>query len=105
MTRHLRRFEILLPLRLNTGEPVPPALIEATRREIEDQFGALSLESQVIHGLDRDSGNQEDRLIRLFADVSDSAESLAFFHLKKKLWQQRFQQEAIYVVTFPIEVM
>ncbi len=105
MARTLRRFEILLPLRFNTGEPVPPALFHATRRELEDQYGALSLETQVIHGLDRETGAQEDRLIRLFADVPDTPESLAFFLAKKEQWQERFQQAEIYVVSYLLWVL
>src|SRR6266480_4664613 len=50
MSRSLRRFEILLPLRFNDGQPVPDDLIADTLLEIEQQFGAVTSETQMLHG-------------------------------------------------------
>src|SRR3954465_6108406 len=50
MSRALRRFEMLLPLRLNDGRPVPPELIAQTLIELRHQFGAVSAETQTIQG-------------------------------------------------------
>ena len=36
-----RRYEILLPLRFNDGQPVPDELIGDTLSEIEGRFGAV----------------------------------------------------------------
>src|SRR5688572_20845831 len=94
MAEHLRRFEILLPLRFNDGSVVPADLLEQTRAELKDAFGALSSETQVIQGFDRDT-NGEDRLARLFADVPDTAENLAFFLAAQNRLQERFQQKEI----------
>ena len=104
MTQHLRRFEILLPLRYNDGRPVPSALLEQTRAELKYQFGGLSSESQIIQGFDRDTTG-EDKMVRIFADVPDTAENLAFFLQAKERLKGRFEQEEIWITTFPIEVI
>lgn len=39
------RYEILLPLKFNDGQPVPDALIIQTLLELEQQFEAVSWES------------------------------------------------------------
>ena len=41
MSRSLRRFEILLPLRFNDGQPVLDELVADTLLELEQQFGAV----------------------------------------------------------------
>jgi hypothetical protein len=103
--RHLRRFEILLPLRRQPGENFPPELFEQTRREIEYQFGAASLETQIIQGFDRTTGGREDRQLRLFTDVADTPENLAFFMQEKARLVARFVQEDIWITSFPIDVI
>ena len=42
MSRIVRRFEVLLPLRYNDGTPVPDAAVVDTLIEFEEQFGAVS---------------------------------------------------------------
>ena len=51
MSASFRRFEILLPLRFNNGEPVPDGLIADALLELEERFGAVSCETQTIQGL------------------------------------------------------
>jgi hypothetical protein len=46
MSKSLRRYEILLPLRLNDGQPVPDDLVADTLLELEQRFGAVSSETQ-----------------------------------------------------------
>ena len=104
MAQHLRRFEILLPLRFNDGKPVPAELLEQTRAELKREFGGLSSESQVIQGFDRDT-NGEDKMVRLFADVADTPENLAFFLTAKERLKQRFHQEEIWITTHLIEAI
>lgn len=50
MSKHSRRYEMLLPLRFNDGQPVPNELIADTLLELERRFGAVSSESQTIQG-------------------------------------------------------
>jgi hypothetical protein len=46
----LRRYEFLLPRTFNDGESVPDDLISQTLGELEERFGAVSWETQVIQG-------------------------------------------------------
>jgi hypothetical protein len=46
----LRRYEILLPRRYNDGQPVPDSLIADTLVELEQRFGSVSSETQIIRG-------------------------------------------------------
>ena len=46
--KNWRRYEILLPLRFNTGKPVSKALLAQTLQELESRFGAVTCETQVI---------------------------------------------------------
>lgn len=46
----LRRYEILLPRKFNDGQRVPDALISETLRELEQRFGAVSWETEIIQG-------------------------------------------------------
>jgi hypothetical protein len=39
MSRLVRRFEVLLPLRFNDGTPVPDAAVADTLLEFEERFG------------------------------------------------------------------
>ena len=50
MSKTVRRFEVLLPLRLNDGTPVPDSSVADTLVELEEHFGAVSCESQTIRG-------------------------------------------------------
>ncbi len=50
MSTKWRRYEVLLPRRLNDGSDVPAELISKAVLEIRDQFGAVSHETQIIEG-------------------------------------------------------
>ena len=99
----LRRYEILLPSRFNDGSPIPPELIADTLLELEEKFGAISCETQIIHGLWRQEGvTYRDSLARVFVDVPDSLENRQFFVQFKERLKERFQQQEIWLTTFPI---
>ena len=53
----LRRYEILLPSQFNDGRPIPQELIADTLSELEQEFGAVSCETQAILGLWRREGD------------------------------------------------
>ena len=64
MSSSFRRFEILLPLRFNDGQPIPNELIADTLLELEQQFGAVSSETQIIRGFWRHEGESyRDELV------------------------------------------
>ncbi|HET6883536.1 MAG TPA: hypothetical protein VFI31_25515 [Pirellulales bacterium] len=106
MSRTLRRFELLLPLRFNDGEPVPDALIADTLFELEQRFGAVSCETQTIRGLWHYEGQAyRDDLVRIFVDVQDIPAVREFFIEFKERIKARFQQLDIWLATYPIEVL
>lgn len=43
--KNWRRFEILPPLRYNSGQPVPRPLLATTLLELENRFGAVPSET------------------------------------------------------------
>ena len=103
--QRLRRFEILVPLHFNDGTAVPQELLEQTQRDLEERFGAVSSEGQVIRGFDRDTGQTEDQLVRYFTDVPDTSENLDFFREEKERLRERFRQEEIWITTHLVEVL
>lgn len=106
MSRVLRRFEILLPLRFNDGSAVPDELIADALLELEDRFGAVSSETQTIRGRWRHEGQSyRDDLVRVFVDVADDPENREFFVEFKQRLKARFHQLDMWVSTYLIEVL
>ena len=100
-----RRYEILLPLRFNDGQPVPDEFVADVMLELRQRFGAVSCETQTIHGLWSDEGQVfRDDLIRLFADVTDTPANREFFLQLKSRLKNRFQQLDIWLTSHAIEV-
>jgi hypothetical protein len=106
MSRLVRRFEVLLPLRFNDGTPVPDDAVADTLLELEQRFGAVSCETQTIRGQWRHEGQSyRDDLIRVFVDVADESENRQFFVEYKERLKARFQQLDIWLTTYLIEVL
>ena len=106
MSRMVRRFEVLLPLRFNDGTAVPDDAVADTLLELEQRFGAVSCETQTIRGQWRHEGQSyRDDLIRVFVDVADEAESRTYFLEYKERLKARFQQLDIWMTTYLIEVL
>ena len=103
MGEPLRRYEILLPLKFNDGQPVPREQLARTHAELKERFGAISNESQVIKGDDAESGSKGEPLTRVFVDVPDTAENAEFFRTLKERLKDRFQQVEIWITTFAVE--
>ena len=100
-----RRYEILLPLKFN-GRPVPRQLLGDTLLRLEERFGAVSCETQVIE--DRWHHQQQrfrDDLIRVFVDVRDLPEHREFFKTFKEELKANFQQLDFWLVTYAVEVL
>jgi hypothetical protein len=51
-----RRYEILLPLQLNNGQPVPEQVFGHVLVELEQAFHAVSWETQIIRGVWQKAG-------------------------------------------------
>ena len=101
-----RRYEFLLPTRFNDGQPVPESLIAQTLEELENRFGAVSWETQIIRGAWQDQGEEfRDELFRVFVDVNDRPENREFFRSYKEQLKSRFQQREIYMTSSAIDVI
>ena len=106
MSRALRRFEILLPLRFNDGRPVPDEIIADTVLELRQRFGAVSSETQTIRGFwEHQHQDYRDDLVRVFVDVEDVPGNREFFQEFKDRIKARFQQIDIWVTTYPVEAI
>ena len=106
MSKSLRRFEILLPLRFNDEQSVPDDLIADILSQLERRFGAVSTETQTIHGLWANEGHlYRDELIRVFVDTPDTLDARQFFLDFKEMLKTTLKQIDIWVTTYPIEVL
>jgi hypothetical protein len=106
MQKPFRRFELLLPTKFNSGEPVPAELFADTLLDLEERFGAVSSETQIIEGRWRFQGDvYRDELVRVFCDVPDTDDSRQFFIQFKEVLKARFQQLDIWMTTYPLEVI
>ncbi len=106
MSNSSRRYEILLPLRFNDGQPVPSEFIADALLELEERFGAVSSETQMIRGFWRHQGQSfRDDLVGAFVDVPDLPESRQFFLEFKERLKTRFQQIDIWMTSYPIDVL
>jgi hypothetical protein len=106
MSRLLRRFEVLLPVRFNEGQPIPDELIGETLLELRQRFGAVSSETQIIRGFWQHEGQSyRDDHVRIFVDVPDVPENRQFFLDFKERVKARFRQIDIWMTTYPIEVL
>jgi hypothetical protein len=105
MSNEYQRFEILLPLQFNDGQPIPENLIVATELELEQRFGSISTETQTIRGRWLHAGQTyRDELMRLFIDVLDTPENRQFFRDYKATLKERFQQKDIWITSTPLEI-
>lgn len=106
MQKPFRRFELLLPTRFNSGNAVPAELFADTLLDLEERFGAVSSETQLIEGRWRHQGEvYRDELVRIFCDVPDTAENMHFFVEFKERLKARFQQVDIWMTTYAVEVI
>ena len=106
MSRTLRRFEVLLPLRFNDGEPVPETVVAETLMELEQRFGAVSCETSTTRGYWRHEGDSyRDDLVRVYVDVDDDPSHRAFFLEFKEALKARFGQIDLWMTTYLIEVL
>jgi len=81
-------------------------LIAETLMELRQQFGAVSCETQTIHGLWQHQGElYRDQLIRVFMDVPDTSANRQFFNQFKERLKSRFEQLDIWLTTYLIEVI
>jgi len=101
-----RRYEILLPLRLNDGRPVLETALGDTLIELEQKFEGVSWETQIIRGAWQRAGHSyHDELMRVFVDVPDMPENRDFFLQFKQRLKTRFQQIDIWLTSYSIDIL
>jgi hypothetical protein len=106
MSSTRRRFEILLPLRFNDGQPVPDELVGESLLELRRPFGGVTAETQVIRGHGQHQSEvYRDDLVRVVVDVGDTAENHAFFVAYKEQLKTRFQQIDIWMTSYLVDVI
>jgi hypothetical protein len=105
MTSKWRRFEVLLPLQFNDGRQVPNEWLVQAVREVVDQFGAVSYETQQIEGHWRHGGvAYRDDLVRILVDVPDSTVNRQWMKEFKQRWKQRLEQLELWMVSYRIDI-
>lgn len=105
MSSKWRRFEVLLPLQFNDGRDVPAEWLAEAVLEVVAHFGAASYETQKLEGHWRHGGVlYRDNLVRLVADVADTADSRHWMREFKGRWKSRLEQVELWMVSYPIEV-
>ena len=105
MSKRYRRYEMLLPLKFNDGQPVPEELNLLTLRELRERFRAVSIETQMIRGEWAHGGIvYRDDMVRLWVDVPDTAAAQDFFSRYRRLLMKRYQQLDIWVVSYGIKL-
>ncbi len=105
MSSKWRRFEVLLPLQFNDGRDVPTEWLAEAVLEVVAHFGGASYETQKLEGHWRHGGVlYRDNLVRLVADVPDTADSRQWMREFKGRWKSRLEQMELWVVSHPIEV-
>ncbi len=105
MSKAMRRFEVMFPLRFNDGQLVPDAWIGEAMREIMDRFDGVSFETRAIQGRWRHAGVvYHDELTRFLVDVPDLPENREWMGQFKARWKERLQQLELWMVSYCVEV-
>jgi hypothetical protein len=101
-----RRYEILLPLQFNDGQPVPDSLIGEALTDLRGHFGAVAWETQIIKGTwEHQEQLYRDNLMRVIVDVPDTEDTRRFFSQFKQTLKTRFRQIDIWMTTHMIEII
>ncbi|HEX3314649.1 MAG TPA: hypothetical protein VHR72_07135 [Gemmataceae bacterium] len=105
MSSKLRRYEVLLPVRLNDGSEVPRELIGDALNEIVARFDAVSFECEIVEGRWRSGGViHRDDLSRIIVDISDTAANRKWMKAFKERWKERLDQLELWIVSYRIDV-
>jgi hypothetical protein len=105
MSSRWRRFEVLLPLRFNDGQEVPPEWLADAVLEIVEKFGAVSYEKQSVEGHWRHAGiTYRDDLARLMVDVPDTAPNRRWIKKFKARWKTKLKQLDLWLVSYAISI-
>jgi hypothetical protein len=105
MTSKWRRFEVMLPLQFNDGNPIPEDWHTEAVLELTEQFGASSFEKQAVEGRWFHSGTlYRDSLAKLVVDAPDLVKHRRLMREFKARWKERLQQLEMWMVSYRIDV-
>ena|SRR5438552_14591071 len=105
MSSKWRRYEVLLPLRFNDGQNVPPEWIAEAVLEVVERFGAASYETQLVEGHWRHrSVMYRDELVRIVVDIPDLAKNRKWMTAFKRTWKAKLKQLELWVVSYVIDI-
>src|SRR6266581_9094029 len=100
MSSKWRRFEVLLPLQFNNGQPVPAEWLAEAVLEIVDHFGAASYETQKVEGHWRHGGVLiRDNLVKLVIDAPDLVRNRHWMKEYKERWRERLEQDELWMAS------
>ena len=101
-----KRYEILLPLRYNTGEQIESEKFQIIHDELMEKFGAISKDFIEVSGYWYYQGTvYVDKLHRWRLDIRDTRKNRKFFKEFKAVLKERFEQEEIWITATEIEVI
>lgn len=100
------RYEILLPLRYNDGQPIETEKFDQTNLELIEWFSATTTDMVTAIGSWRYQGTRyEDRLLRVIVDAPGSRPADDFFRDYKETLKARFQQIDIWISSHEIQIL
>jgi hypothetical protein len=100
------RFEILLPLFYNDGQPVEREKFLETDDEMVHLFGAASTDTVVVRGRWLyQSTLYQDQLIRMRIDIEDTPENWQSVRSLKETLKVRFDQVDIWITAHRIDIV
>jgi hypothetical protein len=101
-----RRYEILLPVRHNDGQPVSWQLLEQTREELVARFGGITMAPQTYLGIwVQESLRFEEEMRRFTVDVANTLSNREFFARYKAMHRKGFEQLEIYIASYLVDIV
>jgi len=101
-----KRYEILLPLKYNTGEQIEFEKFQITLNELLENFEGISKDMIEVLGQWYYQGTvYADKLYRWRLDVKNTRKNRKFFKEFKQVLKERFEQEDVWITANTIEVI
>lgn len=107
----MKLYRIFLPKKFNNGKLIPRAKILKIAEEIEEKFGAYSLDPfgrlPIIQGIwtsEKQKKYQEEMSI-LDLVVEDTFDNQKWFKAMKEKWRQDLEQEELFIISQNAEIV
>lgn len=100
-----RRYEVLLPVRLNDGTDIPDELLGEAVNEVVERFSAVTFYRAGAEGQWRqDEVLYRDDLALLVIDVADTTANRKWMKAYKSRWKLKLQQLELWMVSYQIDI-